>query len=64
MPKMRDGKLMSASDWLSREEALEAVGLAELSDVAGELMTPWASPSTDEMGETWPVICAEVSAYF
>lgn len=21
--------------------------------VAGELMTPWASPSTDEMGETW-----------
>jgi ketosteroid isomerase-like protein len=19
-------------------------------------MTPWASPSTDEMGETWPVI--------
>jgi ketosteroid isomerase-like protein len=25
-------------------------------DVAGEFMTPWASPTTDEMGETWAVI--------
>jgi hypothetical protein len=28
------------------------------------LMTPWASPSTDEMGETWPMIPGEMSAYF
>ena len=27
-------------------------------------MTPWASPSTDEIGETWTLIRAEVSAYF
>jgi hypothetical protein len=25
-------------------------------DVAGEVMTPWASPATDEMAETWPII--------
>ncbi len=27
-------------------------------------MTPGASPTTGEMGETWPVIRSEVSAYF
>jgi hypothetical protein len=27
-------------------------------------MTPWASPSTDEMGETWAVEPREMSAYF
>jgi hypothetical protein len=26
-------------------------------------MTPRASPSTDEMGETWPLIRREASAY-
>jgi len=31
-------------------------GAGEVGDVAGDLMTPWASPTTDEMGETWPVI--------
>ena len=52
-----DGLIERITSYIDIDEARAAAERlargAGVGGVAGELMTPWASPSTDEMGETW-----------